>query len=299
MGESNFKTLIDAAAKTAGIDIPGLMAAIVAVESNDQPHAVRFEASWPASLLINPDKNRPWGCSVETETMLQKTSWGITQIMGANVRSLGFKGWLTELTDPALNLEYGCRFFRNLMDRWPDPADAVSAYNQGSPRKGSDGKYANQLYVDAVFKAMNPMMAIFADAPEAAPVQIAPKFRYSKKSLTILQTAHPDLQRIFLTAIEHPACPHDITIWTGHRGEAAQNEAYRSGLSQKTWPYSKHNKKPSDAVDFTPYPLVWTDIAAFTALGEHLKNVAADLGIAVTWGGDWGWDFGHLEREGK
>ena len=74
----------------------------------------------------------------------------------------GFKGWLTELCDPATNLEWGCRHLRWVIDHnnaygLPDvrisPADLAAAWNGGT-RIVIDGKYKNQPYVDRVLRAM-------------------------------------------------------------------------------------------------------------------------------------------------
>ena len=90
------------------------------------------------------------------------------QIMGAVARERGFRGWLTELCDPAVNLEWGCRHLRWMVDHPLDYglsiaqgpavlkgtlADLAAAWNGGSCRIVND-TYANQSYVDRVVKAM-------------------------------------------------------------------------------------------------------------------------------------------------
>jgi len=106
--------------------------------------------------------------SILTELLGQQASWGLMQIMGATARERGFKGWLTELCDPAVNLEWGCRHLRWMLDHPLDYglsiaqgpavlkgtlADLAAAWNGGSCRIVDD-TYANQSYVDRVVKAM-------------------------------------------------------------------------------------------------------------------------------------------------
>ena len=100
--------------------------------------------------------------SLQTELLAQQTSWGLMQFMVAVARERGFRGWLTELCDPAVNLEWGCRHLRWMIDHnnaygLPDyrikPEDLAAAWNAGM-RVVVDGKYKNQPYVDRVLKAM-------------------------------------------------------------------------------------------------------------------------------------------------
>jgi soluble lytic murein transglycosylase-like protein len=124
---------------------PALVMAIVAVESGCEPAAARYEPDY--RHLFDPRRVRPPGCSVETEEMLQKTSLGLMQVMGANLREMGYRGWLTEiLASMDQQIELGCRYFNRCVKRWGLP-DAIAAYNAGSPRLNPDGEYVNFLYV--------------------------------------------------------------------------------------------------------------------------------------------------------
>lgn len=106
---------------------------------------------------------------------------------------------------------------------------------------------------------------------------------FSERSAAKLATAHPDLQRLFNAVIAKMDC----SILCGHRDQAAQDEAYETGKSKLQWPNSKHNAVPSLAVDAAPYPLDWSNLAAFSALAVVVKSTAAELGIVIEWGGDW------------
>lgn len=107
--------------------------------------------------------------------------------------------------------------------------------------------------------------------------------KFSDFSLANLSTAHPDLQRIFYRVIER----FDCRVICGHRGQEAQDAAYREKKSKVKWPNSKHNKLPALAVDVTPWPLNWNDIFAFTALGYFVLGVAHGMRIHIRWGADW------------
>ncbi|MEW5725339.1 MAG: transglycosylase SLT domain-containing protein [Thermodesulfobacteriota bacterium] len=149
MGDLNkLWPMIGNAADRYGLD-PDLVAAMVLTESAANPYAVRYEPHVDR-YVQDPEKHRPRGCSTETERRLQMMSFGLMQVMGFNIRAMGYEGWLSEYLDPAKGLEVGCRFLVDLLRRWKSVEDAVSAYNQGSPRRGEDGRYRNQAYVDQV-----------------------------------------------------------------------------------------------------------------------------------------------------
>lgn len=107
--------------------------------------------------------------------------------------------------------------------------------------------------------------------------------KFGKRSLARRATVHEDLQAILDAVIPH----FDFTILTGHRDKEAQNEAYATGHSGKQWPDSKHNTKPSIAVDIAPWPINWKDRERFTYLAGHMKQAAEMLGFELRWGGDW------------
>jgi len=82
----------------------------------------------------------------------------------------------------------------------------------------------------------------------------------------------------------------DFSVTCGHRGEAEQELAFRTGKSTKHYPDSKHNRMPSVAVDLAPYPTDYGDPAAFARLAGYVLAVADELDIEVRWGGDWDQD---------
>jgi peptidoglycan L-alanyl-D-glutamate endopeptidase CwlK len=103
---------------------------------------------------------------------------------------------------------------------------------------------------------------------------------FSKRNL---ETADLQLQELFNEVIKH----FDCRVTYGHRGEEEQTAAYHRGNSHVPWPFSKHNKMPSRAVDVIPYPVDWKDLDRFYYFAGVVKGIAAMLGIQITWGGDW------------
>ncbi|MEW5724773.1 MAG: transglycosylase SLT domain-containing protein, partial [Thermodesulfobacteriota bacterium] len=102
-------------AERFGLD-PDLVAAIILKESSADPYAIRYEPGWP--YVQTPEKFKPQSCSVETERRAQMMSWGLMQVMGTNIRTMGYTGWLTEYLDPSKAIEVGCRFLAGLLKHW-------------------------------------------------------------------------------------------------------------------------------------------------------------------------------------
>lgn len=132
---------------------PKLFCAIISTESAWDPSVMRFEPKfhdvWQPSKYAAMHK-----MTAETEATLQKFSWGLCQIMGANARWMEFDGNLTEILDPKINIDLGARFFKRRCDIYSNPTDKIAAYNYGMPAKLETGAYANQKYVDRVLSFM-------------------------------------------------------------------------------------------------------------------------------------------------
>ncbi len=150
--------LIQAAAKANGID-PNLAIAIAGHESNFNCEVVRYEPDWEYIVQVAENSDR-LVITYNTELVLQKCSWGAMQIMGSVTRELGFKGQLSTLVYPTNGVNYGCRKLALLLKKYPNEFDAVSSYNQGSPKKESNGLYKNQLYVNDVMARLNRLRMI-------------------------------------------------------------------------------------------------------------------------------------------
>lgn len=140
-------------------------------------------------------------------------------------------------------------------------------------------------------------------------------YKFSKRSRDNLSTASENLQRLFNEVIKEIDC----TVICGHRSSEEQFELYKKGRVNKDFKWivvdkskvvtnidgrakkSNHNYLPSRAVDVVPYPLDLNDIAAFKKLGEVVKRKAKELGIKISWGGDWQTlkDYPHYEEANK
>lgn len=137
-----------------------LIQAIVWQESSGNPKATRYEALY--KWIYFPEKfAHDLGISVSAETMDQKTSFGLMQVMGAVARELDFKEELSKLCVPDIGLYYGCLKLRSLFQRTGySESDAISSYNQGARRKTNGGMYMNQSYVDGVYEKYNTLMKL-------------------------------------------------------------------------------------------------------------------------------------------
>ena len=129
-----------------------IIAAMIEVESGGSAHAMRYEPNY--QWLVAPGRFVNRNNSLETEMALQRFSYGLLQIMGANARALGMEMPLIRLTDPFVGLRYALKHLIALAKKYDyDWLDVISSYNQGSPRKKRfDDTYKNQTYVDKVSK---------------------------------------------------------------------------------------------------------------------------------------------------
>lgn len=116
-------------------------------------------------------------------------------------------------------------------------------------------------------------------------------FYLGKNSRKRLSECHFGLQNLFDEVIRHQNC----AVLAGHRGKLEQDRALYEGRSKLCYPLSKHNKKPSWAVDvvpwfYTPPHIRWEDREKFYYFGGFVLAIAAKMGIVIRWGGDWDQD---------
>lgn len=146
--------LINLYAKNHGID-SFLLAAVIQTESGGNPWACRYEPQFQHTFNL-AELSQLIGCSYSTMEMMQKTSWGLMQVMGSVAYELGlgaekndFDKWPTSLLNPYKGLYYGCLHLKEKIDRYGSaPEVAYAAYNAGSPRLLSNGMYVNQRQID-------------------------------------------------------------------------------------------------------------------------------------------------------
>lgn len=139
---------IDQLASSYGVDAD-LVHAIIQIESGWNEWAVRFEPNY--KWLDAPVE---WalklGTTPETETILQKTSWGLMQVMGGVARQHGYKRPLTMLLLPKDGLEVGIQHLQSKVRVYGAvEKNVIASYNSGSPII-NNGVYKNQKYIDLV-----------------------------------------------------------------------------------------------------------------------------------------------------
>ena len=110
--------------------------------------------------------------------------------------------------------------------------------------------------------------------------------RFSKKSLSKLETCDKRIQDLFLRVVKK----FDCTIIEGHRSKNRQNKLFDEGKSKLKYPKGKHNAIPSKAVDVAPYPIDWNDRERFTYFAGYVLGIAYEMGLKIRWGGDWDMD---------
>ena len=110
--------------------------------------------------------------------------------------------------------------------------------------------------------------------------------KFSKKSLSKLETCDKRLQDLFLRVVKK----FDCTILEGHRSKDRQNKLFDEGKSKLKYPKGKHNSLPSKAVDVAPSPIDWNDRERFTYFAGYVLGIAYQMGLKIRWGGDWDMD---------
>lgn len=137
----------------------------------------------------------------------------------------------------------------------------------------------------------------------------------SQRTLDNLKDVHPDLVSVILEALE--TTENDFTVTEGIRTTERQQELYSRGRTKPgrkvTWTdgitrKSKHQKQEtgySHAVDLYPYYENSVHTKGPEAherlkkIAVHIKKVAKEKKIKITWGGDWGlkYDAPHFQIE--
>jgi len=135
---------------------PLLIHAIIGVESENNPYALRFEPGWKYFYNVNIISHK-LGIPEVTEKVQQAISWGLGQVMGSNLRFYGFTGkFMSEIADkPELGLLYTAMHLDELRKKYSDESSIISSYNAGSPRKDAAGQFVNQYYVNKVTRLLS------------------------------------------------------------------------------------------------------------------------------------------------
>jgi peptidoglycan L-alanyl-D-glutamate endopeptidase CwlK len=90
----------------------------------------------------------------------------------------------------------------------------------------------------------------------------------------------------------------DCTVVSGVRSLTTQAQYVAVGASQTM--KSRHLVQEDGyghAIDLAPYPIDWDKLRSFDILAGVGLAVAHDMGIPVTWGGDWNRDMDVYDNE--
>jgi peptidoglycan L-alanyl-D-glutamate endopeptidase CwlK len=121
-------------------------------------------------------------------------------------------------------------------------------------------------------------------------------YALSAASLAKLQHVHPDLQKLVKRAIQ--LTPVDFTVLEGLRTKERQAKLVKAGASQTM--NSRH--LTGHAVDLAPLEdgqVSWA-WPLYHKLAPAVKQAAKELGVPITWGGDWKFKDGpHWELSWK
>ena len=108
-----------------------IVCAVCEQESGWIPWAMRFEPGF-LERYVKP-KNPAAPTTLEIS---QATSFGLMQLMGGVALEFGFTGrFLTELCDPDIGVDYGCRKLQHCFSVHGDPETSLLAYNGGGNKE--------------------------------------------------------------------------------------------------------------------------------------------------------------------
>ena len=109
-----------------GLDA-ALVCAVIEQESGWNPFAVRFEPAFLEHYVkpVNP-------AVPTTREITLAMSFGLMQVMGLTALEVGWRGsFLTELCDPDIGCDYGCRKLQKCFEAHGDDETSLLSYNGG------------------------------------------------------------------------------------------------------------------------------------------------------------------------
>jgi soluble lytic murein transglycosylase-like protein len=93
---------------------------------------------------------------------------GIMQVLPDTAASIGYTGPAAKLADPWVGMDVGTAYLASRLKKYPDTAQAVSAYNAGRPITGNAATYTNP-----VLAALEKFTATWRPLWIVAPVLLA------------------------------------------------------------------------------------------------------------------------------
>ena len=149
-----------------GLD-PDLVAAVIQTESGGNTFAVRYEPDYRYVFQVDHFAKKA-NCSYASMLFMQKTSWGLMQVMGGVALEYGlaelenrFHRTPAALIDPEIGLEFGCRVLARKFEQFgPGVATVVAGYNAGTPRKDATGQFLNHVHVSRFMRYYRELKGI-------------------------------------------------------------------------------------------------------------------------------------------
>ncbi len=146
-----FKHFVDAAVAETGLAKEFIAALILTENEPCDPMARRAEMGFYKRYILD----RPAWIGAEWYGWPEviAASYGLTQIMFttaqevARKHNVAWSGNPWDLFGPWLNIRLGGMKLRDCIHQHGERA-GVAAYNAGTPRKGNDGKYENEEYLE-------------------------------------------------------------------------------------------------------------------------------------------------------
>lgn len=108
-------------------------------------------------------------------------------------------------------------------------------------------------------------------------------YKFSKRSLKNLVGVHPKLVNLMKEAIKES--PYDFMVTEGIRTIERQKELVRQGKSKTLKSYHLVGKAVDIAL-IVDGDISW-NFALYREVAKHIKKIAREQGINITWGGDW------------
>lgn len=108
-----------------------------------------------------------------------------------------------------------------------------------------------------------------------------PKFILGNRSKQNLIGVNADLVAVVKLALE--LSPVDFTVIEGLRTPERQAELMKQGFTRTL----KSRHIIGQAVDIVPLPVDWNNTKPFYLVADAMKQAAKQLGVKITWGGDW------------
>jgi len=115
-------------------------------------------------------------------------------------------------------------------------------------------------------------------------------YKFSQRSINNLKGVHPKLVQLMMIAIK--TAPVDFVITEGVRTQQRQQELFKQGKSKCDGIKKKSNHQIKadgfgHAIDLYPLPIDYKNKQPYILLSNHIKAKAKELGINISWGGDW------------